>query len=671
MKSKRSVSVFLTLLMVFSTIFAAMPGVAYAANTSYYVDSVGGSDSNNGTSTSTAWKTLAKVNSVTFGAGDKIYFKAGCTWSGLLSPKGSGTSASPIIIDKYGTGNLPIINGGGSNVDALYLYNQQYWEINNLEITNTGSSVARRRGVHIVGENSGTLNHIYLTGLKVHGVNGDNKKDDDASAGILVEVKGKTGTVTRFNDVKIDGCTVYDCGRQGIVTWSTWCIISGGYQTRDTAYFDQAAFTNYVVQNCSIYNIDGDGVVPIACKNALVQYNVAHDCNRWYYTNNYYSVAFWPWNSDNTTFQYNEAYLTRNTLDGQGYDCDYWSNGTIMQYNYSHDNVGGFILVCSPGSSYFNTNSIIRYNISQNDATGGGNIFVLNGPGTVGTKIYNNTISIPGGSPATKLFVNSSWGGNSGQTSIENNIFYLAKSIPTDDQSAWTYKNNCYYGVTAPGEDTTAVKADPMLVSPNSASIGRNTADGYKLKAGSPCLGRGILESNNGGKDYWGNAVSSTAVPNIGAYNGAGIATTSPVDTTSYYTIVNRNSGKSLQPASASTADGANIVQMTNSTAASQQWQFIDAGGGYYKIKNRNSGKIMDINGASTADGAANIQWTDNGGNNQQWQLVDAGGGYYKIKNRNSGKILDIKDRSTADGAQDIQWTDNGGTNQMWSFVKQ
>ena len=152
---------------------------------------------------------------------------------------------------------------------------------------------------------------------------------------------------------------------------------------------------------------------------------------------------------------------------------------------------------------------------------------------------------------------------------------------------------------------------------------------------------------------------------------GTVIPTTPPVDTASYYTIVNRNSGKSLQPASASTADGANIVQMTNSTAASQQWQFIDAGGGYYKIKNRNSGKIMDINGASTADGAANIQWTDNGGNNQQWQLVDAGGGYYKIKNRNSGKILDIKDRSTADGAQDIQWTDNGGTNQMWSFVKQ
>lgn len=34
--------------------------------------------------------------------------------------------------------------------------------------------------------------------------------------------------------------------------------------------------------------------------------------------------------------------------------------------------------------------------------------------------------------------------------------------------------------------------------------------------------------SSNGGKDYWGNTVSSSIAPNRGAYNGAGIVLTTP-----------------------------------------------------------------------------------------------------------------------------------------------
>ncbi|WP_458788369.1 hypothetical protein, partial [Vallitalea sediminicola] len=67
--------------------------------------------------------------------------------------------------------------------------------------------------------------------------------------------------------------------------------------------------------------------------------------------------------------QYNEAYLTHGTRDGQGFDCDYYSTGTTFQYNYSHDNEGGFMLVCSPKNSTINYHSVIRYNISENDSS--------------------------------------------------------------------------------------------------------------------------------------------------------------------------------------------------------------------------------------------------------------------------------------------------------------
>jgi hypothetical protein len=38
----------------------------------YYVDAIGGIDTNNGTTLSTPWKSISKVTSTTFAAGDSI-----------------------------------------------------------------------------------------------------------------------------------------------------------------------------------------------------------------------------------------------------------------------------------------------------------------------------------------------------------------------------------------------------------------------------------------------------------------------------------------------------------------------------------------------------------------------------------------------------------------------
>ncbi|MEI0737233.1 hypothetical protein VQ056_12100 [Paenibacillus sp. JTLBN-2024] len=37
----------------------------------------------------------------------------------------------------YGTGSKPLIAGVTSELEAVFLKNQQYWEINNLEVTNS------------------------------------------------------------------------------------------------------------------------------------------------------------------------------------------------------------------------------------------------------------------------------------------------------------------------------------------------------------------------------------------------------------------------------------------------------------------------------------------------------------------------------------------------------
>jgi beta-xylosidase len=146
-------------------------------------------------------------------------------------------------------------------------------------------------------------------------------------------------------------------------------------------------------------------------------------------------------------------------------------------------------------------------------------------------------------------------------------------------------------------------------------------------------------------------------------------ASAAAVDTSTFYVLLNRNSGKALDVFNFATNDGARITQWTRSNNNNQQWQFVDSGGGFYRIRSRHSGKVLDVLNRSTADAATVAQWTDNNGTNQQWRLADSAGGYVRFVNRNSGKALEVQNASTADGANIVQFTDHDGTNQQWQLV--
>ena len=151
---------------------------------------------------------------------------------------------------------------------------------------------------------------------------------------------------------------------------------------------------------------------------------------------------------------------------------------------------------------------------------------------------------------------------------------------------------------------------------------------------------------------------------------GAAAATAATVDTSAWYVLVNRNSGKALDLYNSATDDGARITQWSRHDQANQQWQFVDSGGGYYRIRSRHSGKVLDVYGASTADGAAIVQWSDHAGANQQFRLVDSDGGYVRLINRNSNKALEVQNAATNDGANIVQYADWGGANQQWQLIR-
>jgi hypothetical protein len=99
---------------------------AVCSATVYYVDSASGKDTNNGASTSAPWKTLGKVSSAKYVAGDQILLKRGSTWREQINVSSSGAAGNPILIGAYDSGNPPLINGadlvGNWSSNSGYVY---------------------------------------------------------------------------------------------------------------------------------------------------------------------------------------------------------------------------------------------------------------------------------------------------------------------------------------------------------------------------------------------------------------------------------------------------------------------------------------------------------------------------------------------------------------------
>jgi uncharacterized protein YjdB/regulation of enolase protein 1 (concanavalin A-like superfamily) len=506
-KGSRLLSLLLGIvILVAGFIPMATPSTVYATGSVYYVDAISGNDANAGTASGSAWQSLSKVNSSIFGPGDAIMFKADGVWTGTLSPQGSGTEGNPITIDMYGTGRKPLIAGAGAAA-AVYFNNQEQWEVRNLEITNDAATKAVRRGIHVDGTSGGYSNprvfkHFLFENLEIHNVKGDTATDYAHNGGIIV---WGTNWDYHVSDVVVNNSKIYAVDSVGIYIY--------GAQKK---YAADSKVTNNV-----IYDVGADGAFILDTTNALIENNIVHDTH---VRASGYHVPLWVFSAKDALIQNNEVYNTAPGGDAMAYDADYKSDGTIIQYNYSHNNAGGAFLVVNDGTvaSNVNTNTTIRYNISQNDS---GAVFNFSGtPDT--THIYNNTVYLPRYSNA-KVVDYLNWGGYAKNTYFTNNIITNLGTGGYNFAGSTNnvFDHNLFYGNHPANEPTDAnrITADPMLASPGSGGIGKDTVVGYQLLSTSPAIGAGKLMTNNGGKDYFGNPVSAVQAPNIGAYQGSGL----------------------------------------------------------------------------------------------------------------------------------------------------
>ncbi len=546
---KSGVSLMMAAALAFGGAAAAMPATMVQAGTreaatAYYIDAQNGNDANAGTSQSQAWKTFKNVEGLSLKAGEQVLLKAGCTWNSekLMIQNAKGTAEAPVVLGKYGEGADPVINGNGSpwlddalpvadrdkeDVAVVHVQNSEYITIQDLEVTNWENDAAdlmgeargdviydqsksMLTGILVENHDAGEIKGIVVKDNYVHDVNGymsQNRSEGHkkGSGGIMVLVTGGTKE-SFYTGLQITGNKVEKVCHEAIYMESCWAArtLVGGQDSQQAGKEKWVGWPDVYVAHNYVNNVAGDGIVLINADGGIAEYNLVTSSasEEWNYSRNPAHAAIWMWDCNNVTMQYNEAAYTTSTQDGMAFDCDYGNQNVMYQYNYSHDNKGGFWMAC-PGP-FYTVNSVIRYNISVNDGLfNGSRIIRVGEKGSIGHQFYNNTIYWGSNGYKVNAVEQGSWGTPpSSGTDIYNNIFYGDTTQFTNNDGIH-YDSNCVWGsgknAYPVDEDRNAILENPGFVDVNNRTDGvfkdhkvtLGSADGLKLRQDSPCINAG------------------------------------------------------------------------------------------------------------------------------------------------------------------------------------
>ncbi|RII95421.1 carbohydrate-binding protein [Clavibacter michiganensis] len=513
---------------------AAAP--ASAANTSFFID-CSASSTGSGSQTS-PWNSLAPVNQSTFGPGDQILFKAGTTCIGQVAAKGSGVSGNPIRMSSYGSGAKPIIDAAGATGAVILLRNVQQWEVSNLELRNAATAPAYRAGLLADNASGGVLRHIVVTGMTIRNISGYSGGWYATNAGVGIQTS-HTSTISTYDDIVVADNTFDRVDRIAVAV------------TPDRDGEGTGLTTNVKIQRNFIRYSGGDDILVVKGDGALIEGNDAafggtksiNACPPGGQYCNGASASIWMAGSNGTLVQGNSSVCNVNEADGQGYDVDWGNTNTTIQYNYSRNNRGGFILIMppfnipgEPTASIASSNTVVRYNVSEDDAdtTGCPVQPRYNGPRDVihfaggipnnGNSsnplpdIVNNTIFIP--QNRATYVIGSRQGVNaSGSFEFRNNIVANYGTGGYVNTSGSSYSGNLLAGNRHPTEPTAGtIFADPQFAGPvPSGASSISGAQPYRLAASSPALRAGQSTSAAGSRDFAGTSLPSAA-PTIGAF---------------------------------------------------------------------------------------------------------------------------------------------------------
>ncbi|UNI23033.1 hypothetical protein JDV02_008876 [Purpureocillium takamizusanense] len=469
---------------------AAEPG------SNYYID-CSAAAAGNGTFEG-PWNSLEAANRFTFRPGDTLALKSNVTCTGTLRPLGSGNATHPIRLTSYPPDSIlgpPVINGNGAN-SSLLLTNQDHWRVSKLALTNPAASLGRRQGILVMADDGAAHFGITIDRNHVYDVAGQTNKanfsgDFANSAGIeLGALNGST-----YVDVWIRDNSVNDCGGGGIKVRPGQMDVNG---------------RNIRVSHNAIDACGGDGILVSYADAPSIDHNVASNLGkgRYPWTGGNFA-GMWVMASHDPVMRHNVVYGSVMSLfDSQAFDCDWGVSGTcLVEYNYSHDNAGGAFLDCDGCGVSRGAKQVVRYNVFENDCR------IVSVGENASLDFYNNVMYCAEGDFDMRV---------PQVTRFANNIFVGRSNASLPVASGITWDNNLFETVMPPTED--GIVGDPGFLKPRASGGTLGAAFGYRLREGSPALGSGKVIEDNGGYDYFGNAVEANARPNIGPYNGKGVA---------------------------------------------------------------------------------------------------------------------------------------------------
>lgn len=361
---------------------ALAAGTSASAQTNHYLDCGAGNDAADSLTPQTAWRTVAKADSYTYQPGDSLLLRRGSRCEGMLWPKGSGTERASIHLGAYGQGALPVIVGGAESA-GLRLSDQQYWEIENLEVVG-GSPY----GIHI-GGSAAVMRHFRIFNVVVHDVAGTPLSKDSGLVVIAPDDKARS----RIDDVILDGVTAYETSE-----WAGIVVSGAGFDSAD----GQGRGEHIEIRNSMVHDVAGDGILLARVSHGVLEHNVA-----WYTGMQEKETigtpnAIWEWMCRDCRVEYNEGYFTDSPgVDGGVFDIDYGDENNTLQHNFGHDSQGYCISVFgADGTSGNSIHSEIRQNTCIHNGRsprlskrqGAIFLYTWNGGKLDGVEIVNNTV---------------------------------------------------------------------------------------------------------------------------------------------------------------------------------------------------------------------------------------------------------------------------------------
>ncbi|MDO4293633.1 MAG: right-handed parallel beta-helix repeat-containing protein [Eubacteriales bacterium] len=333
----------------------------------FYVDSERGDDDNAGTAPGQAWKSLERVNRQTFFAGDRLLFCSGGKWSGTLRPCGDGEPFRPVVISSYGDGGRPLIDGAGGYA-AVHLQGVSHYVVENLAVTNRAGDRQIRQGICVEGKAEGITEDVTVRFCEVFEVDGQNVREAGPyqsmywNGGIYVTMPGRSSQKNHLHRIHIFRNHIHDVKTSGIRV------------NQEEDFINDIHHTCVVVRGNLIERTGSDGIIVANCISPLIDGNRCLDAGALGVPEETRLLAgIWVCATSDALIQHNEVARTRMfSDDGTAFDTDWGTAGTtVFQYNYSHDNEGGFWLDCSSlnyNREYHKT--VLRYNISLRDGRG-------------------------------------------------------------------------------------------------------------------------------------------------------------------------------------------------------------------------------------------------------------------------------------------------------------